>query len=242
MKRAAQFTSPKDIVVVIPTLNEADHLKSCLETVKGRSEVSEIIVADGGSKDDTCRIAAEFGAQVVHVARGRGLQIAAGIKASNADVCLIIHADCHLSRGVPARIIQRLTDRPESPGGALGMQFESDKGKMRLLSALNNWRAILTGMSFGDQGQFVRREALAVIGGYPAIPIMEDVELSLRMRQAGPLLYLKKGITVSDRRWSRTGFDATVTLVLGLFFKYLIERRCCKDKIDYEKYYQSYYK
>ena len=238
---AQPFSSPNNIAVIIPTLNEATHLQSCLESVQGQSAVSEIIVADGGSDDDTCRIAIELGVQVVRTARGRGLQVAEGVEKSTADVCLIVHADCRLSNGTPAEVIRGLKERPGTPGGAIGMCFDIDRPKMRILALFNNWRARLTGLSFGDQGQFVRREALPMIGGYPAIPIMEDVELAIRMRSMGPLLYLKKGITVSGRRWIRTGFNINVMLVLRLLLKYLFDRRWRREEIDYEQYYRVYY-
>ena len=239
--KSRPFVSPNDVAIIIPTLNEANHLESCLESVRKQSAVTEIIVVDGGSDDDTCRIAEELGVPVIRTVRGRGVQVAAGIEKSTADVCLIVHADCRLSNGTPAEIIRRLKARSNAPGGAVGMRFDVDTPKMRILSLFNNWRARLTGLSFGDQGQFVRREALSRIGGYPVIPIMEDVELAVRMKTAGPLLYLNRGITVSGRRWTRTGFNTNVMLVFRLLLNYLFDRRWRKENIDYRQYYRAYY-
>jgi rSAM/selenodomain-associated transferase 2 len=227
--------------VIIPALNEGGTLAGCIDSLREQAAVSEILVADGGSDDDTRLVADRKGARVVRAPRGRGVQVAAAIDASNADVFLILHADCRLSRGATARIMRHLESRPDSPGGALGMRFESQKLKMNIISILNNLRAKYSGIAFGDQGQFVRRAALTPAGGFPAQVLMEDVELSMRLKSIGRPLFLPNGITVSGRRWMKTGFISNIGLVVGLCFRYLLERRWRLGRVDTGEYFRTYY-
>jgi rSAM/selenodomain-associated transferase 2 len=235
------FGPPSRIAVIIPALNESATLAGCIDSLRGQAAVSEIIVADGGSDDDTCLVADQKGARVVQTSRGRGVQIAAATDASDADVFLILHSDCRLLQGATERIIRHLTSRPDMPGGALGMRFDDHDIKMGIISILNNMRARYSGIAFGDQGQFVRREALSAIGGFPALALMEDVELSMQLKSIGRPLFLPNGITVSGRRWKRTGFGTNIGLVLRLCFRYLLERRWRSGRVDIGYYFRAYY-
>jgi hypothetical protein len=153
---------------------------------------------------------------------------------------LILHADAILRPESPERIIRALTADPSAPGGCFGMAFRESGLKRRFIAALNNTRARSTGISFGDQAQFVRAEALRAIRGFPGLMLMEDVELSLQMKGLGRPLYLGRGVSLSGRRWQRTGFLKNTVLVLGLFTGYLLERRLGL-KPDEKRYYQRYY-
>jgi hypothetical protein len=236
------FGTPSSIAVIIPALNEGGTLAGCIDSIRGQAAVSEIIVTDGGSDDDTRLLAARKGARVIQAPRGRGGQIAAGIDASDADVFLVLHSDCRLLAGATERIIRHLTARPDIPGGALGMQFDSMTYQMKIISNLNNIRAKYSGIAFGDQGQFVRREALSAVGGFPALALMEDVELSMRLKSLGLTIFLPEGITVSGRRWTRSGVGVNAGVVLRLFFRYLFERRWRAGSVDSGYYFRAYYK
>ncbi len=120
------------------------------------------------------------------------------------------------------------------------MGFAGVSAKRRLIAALNNARAFTTGIGFGDQAQFVRAAALREIEGFPALMLMEDVELSLRLKRLGRPVYLKRGVTVSGRRWQNGSFLENFRIVVGLFFRYLIERRLGLIR-DERGYYQRYY-
>ena len=240
IERSRRFSPPGTLSVIIPTLNEAERLPECLRAVRAAGCVDEIVVADGGSTDKTPEVAASFGAVVVSGPRGRGTQIAAGIRAAKGDVLVVLHADCLPEPGVFARIKKALVENPAAPGGAVGMRYGNSSPPTRLIAGLNNLRVIAAGIAFGDQMQFARREALNHAGGFPELPLMEDVELSLRLKEMGPCLFLPRGVTASGRRWRREGFFANVGHVVGLLARYLAERRLGVIRPD-DAYYEQYY-
>jgi rSAM/selenodomain-associated transferase 2 len=238
---ARRFEPVRSISVIIPTLNESERIGCCLESVCKDEAVTEIIVVDGGSTDDTCEIARSMGAQVFTATKGRGNQINTGILHSHGDVILILHADCLIQEEFPTRILQKLQKHPQYIGGSVGMKFLHQSGKNRFIAWLNNARARWTGISFGDQAQFFRREALSLIGGFPDLMLMEDVELSMRLKEHGPLCFIPKGVIVSTRRWQKMGFWLNFRRVIWFCFSYLIQRRLgigdTKRRAFYERYY-----
>jgi rSAM/selenodomain-associated transferase 2 len=240
-QRAGSYSPPEDISVIVPTLNEAGSIKRCLTSLQNRVALREVIVTDGGSTDNTCEIAANNGARVVRSQKGRGFQIKAATEAAKGDILLILHADCIIQKGVFSKLIDTLKANPYVAGGACGMQFEKQRITMRIAAWLNNTRAFFTGISFGDQAQFFRTEALDPMGGFPAMMLMEDVELSIRLKQIGRVLYLRNGVLASGRRWKRVKFANNFLTVTWLFTRYLIERRLGKGEVFHQKYYKSYY-
>jgi rSAM/selenodomain-associated transferase 2 len=239
--RDKSYAKPRCISAVIPTLNESRSLIRCLESLQNRTALNEIIVADGGSIDGTPALAAKLGARVVESPKGRGLQIRKGVESASGDVIVILHADCAVKSGVFKRILKKLESDPYTVGGAVGMQFERNNPKTLVIAFLNNLRMFLTGISFGDQAQFFRTEALAAAGGFPSMMLMEDVELSLRLKEVGMLVFLRKGILVSGRRWLGNGFTGNLMMVFHLFPRYLIERRFCRRNTLKRNYYDIYY-
>jgi rSAM/selenodomain-associated transferase 2 len=239
--RDKSYAKPRCISAVIPTLNESRSLIRCLESLQNRTALNEIIVADGGSIDGTPALAAKLGARVVESPKGRGLQIRKGVESASGDVIVILHADCAVKSGVFKRILKKLESDPYTVGGAVGMQFERNNPKTLVIAFFNNLRMFLTGISFGDQAQFFRTEALAAAGGFPSMMLMEDVELSLRLKEVGRLVFLRKGILVSGRRWLGNGFTGNLMTVFHLFPRYLIERRFCRRDTLKRNYYDIYY-
>ena len=239
--RERAYPKPKTISVIIPVLNEESGLGRCLDSLKNRTALAEIIVADGGSDDKTRQIALNQGCRVVESRAGRGVQIKEGIKAAAGDVVVVLHADCIGARGVFERLIKALAADPHIAGGACGMQFEPSNRRTRLIASLNNLRAVLTGIAFGDQAQFFRKEALELCGGFPAIMLMEDVELSLRLKEVGRLVFIGDGILVSDRRWQGRRFAGNLLTVFYLFSRYLVERRWGRGDPLMRNYYERYY-
>ena len=239
--RDKSYPIPTCISAVIPTLNESGSLIRCLESLKNRTALNEIIVADGGSVDGTPALAAKMGARVVESPKGRGLQIRKGVESASGDVIVILHADCAAEKGVFKRILKNLESDPYAVGGAVGMQFERNNPKTKVIAFLNNLRTFLTGISFGDQAQFFRTEALAAAGGFPSMMLMEDVELSLRLKEVGRLVFLRKGILASGRRWLGNGFTGNLMTIFHLFPRYLIERRFCRSNTLKRNFYDIYY-
>lgn len=228
------------IAAVIPTYNEQDRITACLDALSVQPEITEIIIADGGSSDQTTVLAEKRGGMVVLSPLGRGQQISRGIAQATADVVLIVHADCRLDPGSASQVIHALNRNPMALGGGIGMRFSSKSVRKWVLSVLNNFRARYFGIAFGDQGQFVRRAALLKIGGFPAQYLMEDVELSFRLKEAGAQVFLPNGIEVSGRRWDKA-FLPGVVKVLRLFGAYLIERRLGSLDPSALQYYKRYY-
>jgi len=241
VSRDQPFSAPRTISVIIPTLNEAGTIGRCLAALRGPPRIHETIVADGGSTDGTGNVAKALGARVVLSRRGRGVQIRAAAETAQGDVLLVLHADAVLSNEAPERIIRALAANRAAPGGCFGMQFEGQGLKRRFVAALNNLRAATTGIAFGDQAQFVRREALAAIGGFPALMLMEDVELSLRLKPIGRAVYLRRGVTVSGRRWINGSILRNFWKVVSLFVRYLLERRLGANHGLDERCYRKYY-
>ena len=238
--RWLSYKAIKSISVVIPTLNEAAHIGDCLAALKGCAWIDEVLVADGGSTDGTADIARSHGVRVIQAGQGRGIQIRAAAETVAGDVLLILHADAILTRDAAERIIRALAADPGAPGGCFGMDFTGPSLKRRLIATLNNLRASITGIAFGDQAQFVRSEALKAMGGFPGLMLMEDVELSLQMKRLGRPIYLKRGVTVSGRRWQRGSFWRNFLTVVKLFLRYLLERRLGLNS-DGKSYYRNYY-
>jgi rSAM/selenodomain-associated transferase 2 len=200
------MTNPLRIAVVIPTLNEQAALPATLDSLAAQSEpATKIVVADGGSTDETTVLAQKRGAVVIIAPKkGRGCQIAAALKQVDDEIVLVVHADMIVPPGAIAKIRKRLAEDAACPGGCLGHQLDNPRRIYRWIEWWDRCRA-RRGMSYGDQGQFFRRELLEKHGGFPDQPIMEDVELSRRLRRLGRLAYLDCPVIVSARRFERSG-------------------------------------
>jgi len=235
------FSHARHFSVVIPALNESKTISGALESIKEEEGVLETIVIDGGSSDGTVEIAGTLGAKVVESEMGRGLQIRAGVNQSQGDIVLILHADCRILHGTFERIINKLKQKPQCIGGSLGMCYKHKSFRNLLLSFLNNLRARWAGISFGDQGQFVRKEALDEIGGFPDQMLMEDVELAMRLKENGAVCHIPNGIMVSHRRWDEMGFYANFRKVVTLCSTYFIKRRLGLGDVRRESFYNRYY-
>ncbi len=235
------FPAPRTLTALVPTLNEESTLGRTIGRLKSMPQVSEIRVADGGSTDATVAIARAAGAKVVTAPPGRGGQIAAASSGATGDVLWIVHADSVPLSDAAERILRTLHANPQAVGGAFGMAFDEEKPALRWIARLNNARAFLTGISFGDQGQFVRRAGLDRVGGLPDLRLMEDVELSLRLKRLGRPLYLGRGIVVSARRWKKGTVWKNLGKVVFLFFRFLLERRMRRGRVRDERYFRLYY-
>ncbi|MFZ0242895.1 MAG: hypothetical protein WAL90_14725, partial [Desulfobacterales bacterium] len=164
------------------------------------------------------------------------------VAVATGDLLMVLHADSVLRPGILAAVIDGLRRDPYAPGGAMAMRFETRTASALLISALNNLRARFTGIAFGDQAQFVRRPALEAVGGFPDLMLMEDVELSLRLKELGRPLFLGQGVRVSNRRWQGVGIAAKIMLVVKLLGRFLLERRWEEGRGVGSDYYSAYYR
>jgi rSAM/selenodomain-associated transferase 2 len=197
--------------VVIPTLNEATALPATLESV-ARASVGhpvEVVVVDGGSTDSTRELAAGFVGVPVRVltgAAGRGGQLAAGIAASSGEVVILLHADTWVPQDVFSAISARLSSAPDVVGGGFRKDFREGPSLLRFGAVMRSGLHFrLTGCLFGDQAMFVRRDALVRCGGMPTWALMEDLELSRRLRRVGRLVLLPQVVRTSGRRFGQQG-------------------------------------
>jgi uncharacterized membrane protein YbhN (UPF0104 family) len=176
---------PKTISVVIPALNEAESLPETIRRVQGNLGVGEIIVVDGGSSDATREIAEQFGCRVLTCEPGRGQQMRAGASVANGDVILLLHADTWLSARAAHAALECLRDSTVVAGG-----FWKEFRNSPVLLLGSKWRCavrLLVGRRIaGDQALFIRREALAKIGGVPDMELMEEFEMCRRLRKVRP--------------------------------------------------------
>jgi rSAM/selenodomain-associated transferase 2 len=195
------------LAVVVPALNEAAVLPDTLHSLLAQARPPDrLVVVDGGSADGTADVARRAGAEVLVVpGRGRGGQVAAGVAACPEDVIVVAHADMLLPPDALAAVGSFLGRRPDCPGGCLGHRFDRAGWAYRAVEWWDRRRA-MRGHSFGDQAQFFRREALERAGGFPDLPLMEDVELARRLRALGRPAYLDRPVTVSARRYERLGW------------------------------------
>ncbi len=200
----------RGISVVIPTLNEADHLPLALAHASADKPL-EIIVADGGSQDGTPRIAQEHGAGVVTCDPNRARQMNAGAAAARGGTLLFLHADTLLPPGYCQDVLAALR-RPDIVGGAFGFTIADPFPGRWVTETTTRWRSRLWQMPYGDQALFVRRWAFDELGGFPDQPVMEDYEFVHRLRRLGKLALLNTSVVTSGRRWQRLGFFRT-TLV-----------------------------
>jgi rSAM/selenodomain-associated transferase 2 len=197
------------ISVVIPTLDEASNIVGAIESAKKTGGDIEIIVVDGGSRDETCRLARDTGARVLESERGRARQLRMGGENSSGDVILFLHADTRLESGWSEGVSEALSD-PACAGGAFRFRFAERGARERWVEWGVALRIALLRLPYGDQAIFVRRSVLERMGGMPIVPIMEDLDLVAAIKRAGRLRMLDRVATTSSRRYARRGVVRTV--------------------------------
>lgn len=197
--------------LILPTLNEAAFLPATLASLRGlREEGHELIVADGGSVDGTPELAAPLVDRVILAPRGRAAQMNAGAAVASGEALLFLHADTRLPPGAAPRVLAALARRP---WGRFDVCVEGRHPLLRLVGPLMSLRSRINGIVTGDQALFVRRQLFMAVGGFPEIPLMEDVELSRRLRRHGWPAALSEKVVTSGRKWDREGFWRTFFLM-----------------------------
>jgi len=207
---------------VIPALDEAAGIAATLAPLQAaRSAGAEVIVVDGGSRDATMSIAAPLADRVMTAPRGRASQMSAGAGAARGDVLVFVHADTIL----PAHALDamgRALATGDRAWGRFDVVIPGGGPLLRVVGALMNARSRLTGIATGDQAIFARREAFAAAGGFPPIPLMEDVALSRALRRISPPACLRERVATSGRRWEERGTLRTIALMWRLRLEYAL--------------------
>ncbi|OGB24138.1 MAG: glycosyl transferase [Burkholderiales bacterium RIFCSPLOWO2_02_FULL_57_36] len=204
--------------IVVPVLNEAPGIARFLSALSGlRARGAQLIVVDGGSSDGTPAFAAPFADLVVHSKGGRANQMNAGAAQAQGDALLFLHADTILPPDADALISAALAD---CHWGRFDIRFDGTHPLMSMIAAMMNLRSRVTGIVTGDQAMFVRRDTFSRQHGFAAIPLMEDIELSSRLKRIGRPACLRQCVTTSSRRWEKHGVWRTIFLMWRLRLAY----------------------
>jgi rSAM/selenodomain-associated transferase 2 len=208
--------------IVIPTLDEAAEIGDTLAALQPlRLCGCEVIVADGGSMDDTVEMARPLADRVVVAKRGRARQQNAGAAAATGDVLLFLHADTRLPPDVD-RLVADGLERSGTGWGRFDVRLTGRQPMLRVIEWTMSLRSRRTGIATGDQAIFVRRDWFQTVGGFREIPLMEDVALSKALLRLGPPLCLRARVVTSSRRWEERGIFRTMLLMWRLRLEFAL--------------------
>ncbi len=201
----------------MPVLNEAPQLAARLDALQPWRGSAELIMVDGGSEDGSRELAASRVDRVLSAARGRASQQNAGARAAVGDYLLFLHSDTRLTI-TPAALLEALEQAPA--WGFFSVRLTGSDWRFRIIERFMCWRSRLTRVATGDQALFVRRELFEQLGGFADIPLMEDVELSKRLRHVAAPRVMAPAVVTSSRRWEGRGVLRTVLLMWELRLRY----------------------
>jgi rSAM/selenodomain-associated transferase 2 len=201
--------------IIVPVLDEAPILAGALQVLAAfRQRGAEVIVVDGGSRDGTAELARPHADCVIAAERGRGAQMNAGARIARAEVLLFLHADTTLPPDAD-RLVRRALAGTQA-WGRFDVHIEGRNPLLGLVAALMNRRSRLTGIATGDQAMFVTRQAFDECGGFPEIPLMEDIALSQKLKRIAWPVCLAARVVTSGRRWERHGVLRTMLMMWRL--------------------------
>jgi rSAM/selenodomain-associated transferase 2 len=208
------------LTIVLPVLNEAAIIVAALQALAPlRARGAEIIVADGYSCDGTAQLAKPFADRVITVRRGRGAAMNAGAALGIGDALLFLHADTALPDNTDRLIDAALAHRA---WGRFDLRIAGRHPLLSVVARMINWRSRLTGIATGDQAIFVTREAFAAVGGFPDLPLMEDIAISRRLKRLSRPFCIATPAVTSGRRWEHNGVLRTILLMWRLRLSYYL--------------------
>ncbi len=210
------------ISIIIPVLNESAILEECLQPLQAlRERGHELILVDGGSRDDTPDQARGYVDRLLHCPPGRARQLNHGVRSASGDLLLFLHIDTRLPARAD-RLLTRALPVPDQRWGRFDVRLSSDTRLLRAVAAMMNLRSRLTGIATGDQALFIGREAFRRVGGFPDIELMEDVAISRRLKRLARPLCLRTPVISSSRRWERNGPWRTIVTMWVLRLAYFL--------------------
>ncbi len=210
--------TPQKISIIIPILNEAKVLEKTLSQLQPELGTHELIVVDGGSTDNSVRIAEKYG-KVVISERGRAKQLNAGAAVATGDILIFLHADIWLEKGALTAVATAIS--VGSVGGGFRQKIDGESVLYRLIEIAGNFRGRHLKVFYGDSGIFLTRMNFEKIGGFPDVPILEEMEFSKCLRRLGKTTLLTPYIHISSRRWEASGIVRTTLnnwLITLLYF------------------------
>jgi rSAM/selenodomain-associated transferase 2 len=206
--------------IIIPVLNEGEGIAAALDALSDlRSLGSEVIVVDGGSRDATIQRARLRADRVISAPPGRALQMNAGAAKASGDVLLFLHADTRLPTAAEHVILDGL-ERSGLSWGRFDVRIEGHSPLLFIVGWMMNLRSRFTGIATGDQAMFVRRQTFEAVGRFAEIPLMEDIDLSKRLKKESRPLCVRERVVSSGRRWEENGVLATIMLMWRLRLAY----------------------
>lgn len=206
------------LAIVVPMLDEAATLPALLVHLAGwRARGCEVVLVDGGSRDDSVEMARAAGFRVLVAERGRARQMNAGAQACGGAILLFLHADTRLPEAADAVVCAALAVQA---WGRFDVHIDGRPRMLRVVAALMNLRSRLSGIATGDQAIFVRRDVFEAVGGFPDQPLMEDIELSCRLLRVSRPACLRARVRTSGRRWEQRGVWRTIALMWRLRWAY----------------------
>ena len=215
------------ISVIIPILNEAKILEETLTRLQPQLENHELIIVDGGSTDESVRIAEKYG-KVVFSERGRAKQLNAGAAAATGDILVFLHADVQLESGAFKAVESTLSSG--YVGGGFLQKIDGKNLLYRIIEITANMRGKFLKVFYGDSGIYVRRDGFQHIDGFPDVPIMEEMGFSKALRKLGKTKMIKPRIHISARRWEKNGIVRTT--VINWFITLLYFMGFSLDRIE----------
>ncbi len=221
--RSMRSEHQTSISIIIPTLNEASHIRQTLEPLQAmRKRGHEILLVDGGSNDKTVDTATPMVDRILHCEAGRAYQMNAGACQAQGSIFWFLHGDTLVQPDMDKKLIAALS-ASKNPWGRFDILLSGDHYGLRIIETMMNWRSRLTGISTGDQGIFVHRNLFQQVGGFPSIPLMEDIAISTCLKKtSGRPVCLRSKLLTSSRRWESQGVLRTTVLMWRLRLAYAL--------------------
>jgi rSAM/selenodomain-associated transferase 2 len=217
---AAHLPSPAVLLsIVVPVLDEAAGIAAALAPLQRLRQAGvEVLVVDGGSRDATLEVAAPLADLVLVAPRGRGSQMNAGAARARAAALLFLHADTHLPAGAVDTVTAAIA--AGACWGRFDVAIEGRLAGLGMVATMMNLRSRLTGIATGDQAIFVTRAAFEQVGGFPDLPLMEDIALSTRLKRIARPACLRQRVVTSGRRWEKHGLWRTILAMWRLRLRF----------------------